>query len=151
MSTHTARDCSSLSGWTRYGRRTPMSLRETGGIGGSMAGAVPRLGITAKLDLVEGAGGQVVPVDVKKGHPAADGTAWEADAVQVCAQILLLREQGYACEHGEIFYAETRQRVVVEPEPALIARTMEIVGQARSAASRLAPPVPLRSSPKCPR
>jgi CRISP-associated protein Cas1 len=128
-----------------------MSLRETGGIGGSMAGAVPRLGITAKLDLVEGAGGQVVPVDVKKGHPAADGTAWEADAVQVCAQILLLREQGYACEHGEIFYAETRQRVVVEPEPALIARTMEIVGQARSAASRLAPPVPLRSSPKCPR
>src|SRR5262249_33617609 len=28
-----------------------------------------RLGITAKLDLVEGADGGVVPVDVKKGHP----------------------------------------------------------------------------------
>ena len=110
-----------------------------------------RLGITAKLDLVEGAGGQVTPVDVKKGHPNADGQAWEADAVQVCAQVLLLREHGYACERGEIFYAQTRQRVVVEPSRELVERTMRVVAEARSTAARLAPPAPLRSSPKCPR
>lgn len=110
-----------------------------------------RLGITAKLDLLESAGGGVVPVDLKKGHPTPEGKPWEADAVQVCAQVLLLREHGYACERGEIFYAQTRQRVTVEPEPDLIARTLSIVAEARSTAARLAPPPPLESSPKCPR
>jgi CRISP-associated protein Cas1 len=113
--------------------------------------ASERLGITAKLDLIEGAGGSVVPVDTKKGRPARDGSPWEADAVQVCAQVLLLREHGYTVEHGEIFYAETRQRVTVEVTPELVARTMEIVGEARATATRMAPPPPLRSSPKCPR
>ncbi|MGH3250270.1 MAG: CRISPR-associated protein Cas4 [Trebonia sp.] len=54
------------------------------------------LGLTAKLDLVEaGEPGIVIPVDTKKGRPARDGSAWEADAIQVCAQALLLREHGY--------------------------------------------------------
>jgi CRISPR-associated protein Cas1 len=113
--------------------------------------ASERLGITAKLDLIEGDGGSVVPVDTKKGRPARDGSPWEADAVQVCAQVLLLREHGYTVQCGEIFYAETRQRVAVEITPALVARTLEIVRQARETATRLAPPPPLRSSPKCPR
>ena len=110
-----------------------------------------RLGITAKLDLLEGAGGAVVPVDTKKGRPDRDGGPWEADAVQVCAQVLLLREHGYTVEHGEIFYAETRQRVTVPMTPDLVARTMKIAAEARATATRMAPPPPLRSSPKCPR
>jgi CRISPR-associated protein Cas1 len=113
--------------------------------------ASERLGIVAKLDLLEGADGGVVPVDLKKGHPAPDGTAWEADAVQVCAQVLLVREHGYACERGEIFYAQTRQRVPVQPTAELVARTLQIVDEARSTAARMAPPPPLQSSPKCPR
>jgi CRISP-associated protein Cas1 len=113
--------------------------------------ASERLGITAKLDLLEGEGGGVVPVDTKKGRPARDGTPWEADAVQVCAQVLLLREHGYTVERGEVFYAETRQRVPVEITPGLVARTTEIIGEARAVATRLAPPPPLRSSPKCAR
>jgi len=113
--------------------------------------ASERLGITAKLDLLEGEGGGVVPVDTKKGRPARDGTPWDADAVQVCAQVLLLREHGYTVERGEIFYAETRQRVPVEITPGLVARTMEIVGEARMVATRLAPPPPLKSSSKCTR
>ena len=44
--------------------------------------------------------------------------------MQVCAQVLLLREHGYTVERGEIFYAETRQRVAVEVTPELVARTM---------------------------
>ena len=113
--------------------------------------ASERLGIVAKLDLLEGVDGGVIPVDLKKGHPAQDGTAWEADAIQACAQVLLLREHGYACERGEIFYAQTRQRVPVEPTPELVSRTLQIVDEARLAAARLAPPPPLQSSPKCPR
>ena len=113
--------------------------------------ASEQLGITAKLDLLEGVDGGVVPIDTKKGRPARDGTPWEADAVQVCAQVLLLREHGYTVERGEIFYAETRQRVPVEVTPGLVSRTMEIVSEARGVATRLAPPPPLRSSPKCSR
>jgi CRISPR-associated protein Cas1 len=111
-----------------------------------------RLGITAKLDLLEGDDdGAVVPVDTKKGHPGRDGMGWEADMVQVCAQVLLLREHGYKADRGELYYAETRQRIPVEVTPSLASRTLEIVGQARDAASRMIPPPPLVSSPKCAR
>lgn len=113
--------------------------------------ASDQLGITAKLDLLEGVDGGVMPIDTKKGRPARDGTPWEADAIQVCAQVLLLREHGYTVERGEIFYAETRQRVPVEVTPGLVARTMQIVSEARAVATRLAPPPPLRASPKCSR
>jgi CRISP-associated protein Cas1 len=82
--------------------------------------ASERLGIVAKLDLVEAADGGVVPVDLKKGRPAPDGAPWDADAIQVCAQVLLLREHGYTAARGEIFYAETRQRVPVETTPELV-------------------------------
>jgi CRISP-associated protein Cas1 len=110
-----------------------------------------RLGITAKLDLLEGSNGTVVPVDTKKGRPSPGGQPWEADAVQVCAQVLLLREHGYTAERGEIFYAETRQRVVVEMTSELVRRTTEIAASARALAARPVPPPPLRSSAKCPR
>lgn len=111
-----------------------------------------RLGITAKLDLVEaGNAGGVIPVDMKKGHPARDGGTWEPDAVQVCAQVLLLREHGYQVDHGEIYYAEAKQRVRVEVTDDLISRTLQIVSAARAFAARPAPPPPLQSSPKCAR
>lgn len=113
--------------------------------------ASERLGIVAKLDLVEGGDGAVVPVDTKKGRPAPDGTPWEADAVQVCAQVLLLREHGYRCDRGELFYAEVRRRVVVEPTEELIERTLTLVEEARAMAAELRPPPPLDASPKCPR
>lgn len=111
--------------------------------------ASERLGITAKLDLLEAAGGGVVPVDTKKGHPKPGGGPWEADAIQVCAQVLLLRDHGYTAERGEIFYAQTRQRVPVYVTPALVEQTLRVAAEARDVATRLAPPPPLRSSPKC--
>lgn len=111
--------------------------------------ASERLGITAKLDLLESAGRGVVPVDTKKGHPKPGGGPWEADAIQLCAQVLLLRDHGYTAERGEIFYAGTRQRVPVHVTPSLVEQTLRIVAEARDVATRLAPPPPLRSSPKC--
>jgi len=111
--------------------------------------ASERLGITAKLDVLESVGSGVVPVDTKKGRPKPGGGPWEADAIQLCAQVLLLREHGYTAERGEIFYAETRQRVPVPITPSLVEQTLRIVAEARDVATRLAPPPPLRSSPKC--
>ena len=111
--------------------------------------ASERLGITAKLDLLEADGSGVVPVDTKKGRPKPGGGPWEADAIQLCAQVLLLREHGYTVERGEIFYAATRQRVPVHITLDLVEETMRTVVAARDIATSLAPPPPLRSSPKC--
>ena len=111
--------------------------------------ASERLGITATLDLLESAGSGVVPVDTKKGHPNPGGGPWEADAIQLCAQVLLLRDHGYSAERGEVFYAGTRQRVPVYITPSLVEQTLRILAEARDVATRLAPPPPLRSSPKC--
>lgn len=110
-----------------------------------------RLGLVAKIDLLEAADGCVVPVDVKKGRPPLHGPAWEPELVQLCVQGLLLRERGYRCDEGIISYAETRERRVVAFDNELINRTLSYVEELRRvAASELAPP-PLVDSPKCPR
>ena len=110
-----------------------------------------RLGVIAKLDLVEGDGGSVVPVDYKKGSPQPDGTPWPSDEVQACLQAMLLRESGYQCDRAELWYAETRQRVLVELTPERLSRTGDLVADARGVADRAGPPLPLVDSPKCPR
>ena len=111
-----------------------------------------RLGVIAKLDLIEGDGdGSVVPVDYKKGSPQPDGTPWPSDEVQVCLQALLLREQGYQCDHAELWYAETRQRVRVELTTERLSWAADLVADARGVADRATPPLPLVDSPKCPR
>lgn len=109
------------------------------------------LKVIAKLDLVEANSDGVVPVDYKKGAPQPDGSAWPNDLVQVCIQALLLREHGYRCEHAELWYAQTRQRVRVELTPQLLGWARDMIADARSVAERDSPPLPLLDSPKCPR
>ncbi len=112
-----------------------------------------RLGVVAKCDLVEGTGeGHAVPVDTKKGKaPDIPEGAWEPERVQLCVQGLLLREAGYTCDHGFLWFVGSRRRVRVDFDAALVARTEELLGELRrTAASDVAPP-PLVDSPKCPR
>lgn len=111
------------------------------------------LGLVAKIDLLEGTpDGTVVPVDTKRGAPPDNpDRAWEPERVQVCVQGLLLREHGYRCDHGVLWFAETRQRVVVELDDALVARTLQLLTDLRSVAASSVPPPPLVDSPKCPR
>src|SRR6266404_4308767 len=75
-----------------------------------------RHGLTAVIDLVEGDGQRVSPVDYKHGAPREqDGAleAWPTDRVQVCVQALILREHGYACDEAVVYYNKTKQRVRV--------------------------------------
>jgi CRISP-associated protein Cas1 len=111
------------------------------------------LGLVAKVDLLEGAPeGAVVPVDTKRGSPPdVPERAWEPERVQVCIQGLLLREHGYQCDHGVLWFAEARQRVVVEFDEQLIARTLFLLESLRQVAASSEPPPPLVDSPKCPR
>ncbi len=116
--------------------------------------ASDRHGIIAKIDLVEGEGTVVTPVDYKVGAPrdGEDGPeAWPADRVQVCAQALVLRENGFTVSEGVLYYHATKQRVRVPIDDALVAETLEAVAGARALAREGTIPPPLVDSPKCPR
>jgi CRISPR-associated protein Cas1 len=110
------------------------------------------LGVTARVDVIEADDGRVIPVDYKRGAPpdVAEG-AYGPERVQVCLQGLLLREHGYECDEGAIYFAETNQRVRVELTEGLVARTQELITEARRVAADGVIPPPLVRSPKCPR
>jgi len=110
----------------------------------------PDLGMIARLDLLEGANGTVRPVDYKKGAPGPQGP-WEPELVQLCAQGLLLRENGYHCEEGVLYFAATKQRVPVAFDDGLVARTRQLLTELREVGAQTVPPPPLVDSPKCPR
>ncbi|MCK6529491.1 CRISPR-associated endonuclease Cas1 [Myxococcota bacterium] len=110
------------------------------------------LGLVARIDLVEAAGGVATPVDYKKGEaPDLPEGAWEPERVQVCAQGLLLRAHGYESRGGVLYFAASRRRVEVPFTAELVARTLDLRDGAMAAArSEVAPP-PLVNSAKCPR
>ena len=109
-----------------------------------------KLGITAKIDLVEVDGGSVIPVEYKRsGKPDVPEGAYLPELAQVCAQVLLLREHGYHCEHGEIYYAKDRQRVEIDIDDGLVTRTLRAVERVRELSELGHLPPPLEDSPKC--
>ncbi len=109
-------------------------------------------GIIAKIDLIEGDASMVSPVDYKKGTaPDIPEGAYEPERVQVCAQALVLRENGYGCNEGVIYFAGSKKRVKVPIDEPIIKRTMELLKEARKAAENSMIPPPLDDSPKCPR
>lgn len=110
------------------------------------------LGAIARIDLLEGQGQRVTPVDYKHGKvPQTPEGAWEPERVQLCLQGLLLRANGYTCSEGALYFVESKQRVPVIFDDALITRTLELLKDARESAASGRIPPPLVDSPKCPR
>lgn len=108
------------------------------------------LGVVGKIDLVEGENGLVTPVDVKRGRaPDVPEGAWEPERVQLCLYGLLLREQGYRVEYGELYFAGSRKRVRIDFDDALVARTKELVEAARLVSRQTVAPPPLVASSRC--
>jgi CRISPR-associated protein Cas1 len=126
-----------------------------------------RLGLTAKLDLVSiddaplpgalpgalpGVGQlpEAAPVETKRGRvPNTPQRCYEPVRVQLMAQGLLLREHGYRCDHGVLYFAGSRTRVDVPFTAELEARTRDLIEKARRAATATQLPPPLDDSPKC--
>jgi len=112
------------------------------------------LGLIAKLDLIEGEGTTVTPVDYKRGSPRqtdAGPEAWPADQAQLCAQALVLREHGFTVTEAVAYYYETKQRARVQIDPALVSEVTTAIERARAIAASGRIPHPLVDSPKCPR
>jgi CRISPR-associated protein Cas1 len=115
--------------------------------------------LIAKIDMVEGERSAgvppvVSPVDYKRGTPRATDEGielWDTDRMQLAAQALVLRENGYRCEEGIVYYVATRQRVRLPITDELIAETLAQIERARAVAASGRIPSPLVNSPKCPR
>lgn len=110
----------------------------------------PLIGLIAKTDIVEGVSGVVSPVERKRGRPPTGDEVWEPEELQVVAQALVLRENGYAVTEGIVSYPEARKRISLEITPEREERLRTRLGDLRRVASGPCPP-PLVDSPKCPR
>lgn len=114
------------------------------------------LGLIAKMDLIEVADGAAIPVDYKRGAPRKDREteqlqAWDTDRVQMCVQALVLRDNGYSCDEGVLYYVATKQRVRIAIDDELLGQTLQALADARAVAQSPEIPPPLVDSPKCPR
>lgn len=111
-----------------------------------------RNGVIARMDLVEVEGDLVTPVDYKHGDPRQTENGielWPADKIQLAAQGLILRDNGYNCKEALVFYFKTRQRVRVTLDETLLTETTRIIAAARAVAAAGEIPPPLENSPKC--
>src|SRR5690606_23301492 len=111
-----------------------------------------RLGLIAKVDLIEGEGNVVIPVDYKRGkRPHVPKGAYDPERIQVCVQGMILEEHGYTCREGVIYFIGSRERVRVEFDEELREKTRAAVDGLRLVAAGGQLPPPLEDSPKCPR
>ena len=114
--------------------------------------SAPRLGLIARLDLVEGEGNVVTPVDYKRGkRPHVPRGAYDPERVQLCVQGMILEENGYTSPEGVLYFAESRERVRVVFDDELRALTRNAIDGLRMIAAGGQIPVPLTDSPKCSR
>jgi CRISPR-associated exonuclease Cas4/CRISPR-associated protein Cas1 len=112
--------------------------------------ASERLGLIAKMDVIEAEDGQVTPVDIKKGkRPHVDRGAYEPERVQVCLQALILEDNGYRVAGAALWYAGSRERVRVELDEELRAKSLQAASDLRLALAAGKRPPPLANSPKC--
>ncbi len=110
-----------------------------------------RLGLIAKMDLVDGEGQTVTPVDYKRGkRPHTARGAYDPERVQLCVQGLLLEEQGYRCDEGILYFCASRERVRVPFDDELRTQTLAAIDGLRLIAAGGQIPPPLTDSPKCP-
>jgi CRISPR-associated protein Cas1 len=107
-----------------------------------------RLGVTGKLDLVEEKDGSIYPVEYKRGDgPGSDNGRpdfWDNDAVQLCAQAMLLEdERGISIPFGVLYYIGSKRRVEVPLNDELRTKTLQAIRSIRELSLLDAPPEPL--------
>lgn len=119
----------------------------------SLALSSTALGLAGVVDCVAVGTDGCEIIDCKKGAARRDDQgnllAKDADAIQVMAYALLLREQGQQVRGARIWYASDRRHVPVALDDALEARTRQMLVEARRAAAAKTCPPPLIDDPRC--
>lgn len=118
------------------------------------------LNLVGKLDTVTLEDGNWAPVEGK--HSSAPdsfqpfqvaqyelaGNAWPNDQIQLCAQGLLLRANGYLSDYGYLYYRGNKKRVRVDFSDNLVEATLACIQRA-SELEKSEAPKPLVDSNKC--
>ena len=136
-------------------RRVPAPDEETAEpvVATSITLSSDRYRVIAKLDLAEFKGGLATPIEYKKGRPMRTDSglkAWPADRVQLALQAIVLRDNGYQCDEGLLYYRTTKQRVRLKIDETLMEEGEKAINGAWSAVVAGQLPPPLVDSPKCP-
>lgn len=114
--------------------------------------SAPSESLVAKCDVLEIEGNVATPVDYKRGTvPDIPGNAYDPERVQLCAQGLILRANGFECHEGVLYFIGSKRRVTIPFDDELIALTRRSVVEFKRVADAGRIPPPLDDSPKCPR
>lgn len=134
----------------------------------SLALSSEKLGISAKLDLVEIQNKSAVPLEYRKGRPyhapvdpaveeedapypvLPTAQPWPTDRVQVGLQALLLEEVGFEVKKAVLYYAEEKRQLTLLVTEELKREAIEVLEKAKKCAGGDRPP-PLVNDPKCER
>jgi len=118
------------------------------------------LGLTGKLDSLVHEDGCWIPVEGKhSASPSADtvfqtdgfqlsGAAWPNDQIQLCAQGLLLRSNGYASHYGYLYYRKNKAKIRIDFTDELVNATLYFIQKAQQL-EQAEMPKPLIESNKC--
>lgn len=112
----------------------------------------PTVPAMQRVDLRKRVMQSVTPVDYKAGAPRRgedQNELWDADKMQLGLQILILRDNGYICNEGVIYYRATKQRVPLRMTTEIEAWVIAQIAKARELAASPTIPPPLVNSPKC--
>ena len=111
------------------------------------------LGLVGVVDLVEDRNGAVRLVDYKKGSSWRDEhgvrVPKEADAVQVLAYALMLREQNITPDEASVYYAAEKRHAAVPLTAENFEKCLRALGDARETAVSGLCPAPLENDPRC--
>ena len=110
-----------------------------------------RLNLVAKVDLVEfDEHGNATPIDYKRGkRPHISNSAYDPERVQLCAQGMLLEENGYTVSGGILYFAGSRERVRINFDEELRALTLNSLQALQKMVVKGRIPSPLVDSTKC--
>jgi len=118
----------------------------------SVSLTAPQAGVCCRMDLLEGDGNKVTPVEYKRGEsPKTPAGFYEPHQIQLAAQCLALRENGFQCIEGMVYYIRSQERVPVKFDAALMDRTKALLANLRNIVERSEVPPPLQSSYRCDR
>ena len=118
----------------------------------SVSLTAPQAGVCCRIDLLEGEGDgkSVTPVEYKRGvAPKTPAGPYEPYQIQLCAQALALRENGFQCEEGMVYFVRSKERVAVKFDPEMVGRTRNLIEDLRRTADKGEMPPPLQSSSRC--
>jgi CRISPR-associated protein Cas1 len=110
-----------------------------------------RLGITGRLDLLEeDEDSNLYPVEYKKGRKPKGREPWLNDKVQLCAQALLMEENGLPFPaRGYLYYISSKARVEVPFEDALRAKAINVIEECRILSRSKDLPEPVNNRNQC--